>query len=65
MILIVFITKVAKASLDKALVENSEKHILVTTMLPIVADSPLEVQEPLVIQIGQREREDDEKQRIV
>ncbi|XP_031263760.1 uncharacterized protein LOC116121993 [Pistacia vera] len=64
-ILIVYITKVAKASLDKALVANSEKHILVTTMLPIVADPPLELQKPLAIQIGQREREDDEKQRIV
>ncbi|KAJ0053891.1 hypothetical protein Pint_03362 [Pistacia integerrima] len=64
-ILIVYITKVAKASLDKALVANSEKHILVTTMLPIVADPPSELQKPLAIQIGQREREDDEKQRIV
>lgn len=59
------ITKVAKASLDKALVENSEKRVFITTMLPIVADSSLEVQKPL-IQIRLREEEEEnEKQRLI
>ncbi|XP_044501492.1 TVP38/TMEM64 family membrane protein slr0305-like isoform X3 [Mangifera indica] len=64
-ILIMCITKVAKASLDKALVENSEKRVFITTMLPIVVDSSLEVQKPL-IQIGLREEEEEnEKQRLI
>ncbi|KAG6647657.1 hypothetical protein CIPAW_07G093200, partial [Carya illinoinensis] len=51
-IMLVCITKVAKASLDKALTENAEiEAILTPSMLPIRAESPLDLQKPLVIKI--------------
>ncbi|KAG2697151.1 hypothetical protein I3843_07G091900 [Carya illinoinensis] len=56
-IMLVCITKVAKASLDKALTENAEiEAILTPSMLPIRAESPLDLQKPLVIKIDPIER---------
>ncbi|XP_041016958.1 TVP38/TMEM64 family membrane protein slr0305-like isoform X1 [Juglans microcarpa x Juglans regia] len=61
-IILVCITKVAKASLNKALTENAEiEAILTPSMLPILAESPLDLQKPLIIKIDPM-REDDEKQ---
>lgn len=51
-ILIVYITKVAKASLEKALEGNEDMEgILASPGLPIVAEPALDLQEPLVIKI--------------
>ncbi|KAJ6838795.1 uncharacterized protein M6B38_319100 [Iris pallida] len=51
-ILLVYITKVAKASLEKALAENPEVDgILVSPQLPIVSGPPSDLHEPLVIKI--------------
>lgn len=48
----VCITKVAKASLEKALAENAEvEGLLSPSMLPIVADSPSNIREPLIVRI--------------
>jgi hypothetical protein len=64
-ILLICITKVAKASLDKALAENAEiEGIWTSPMLPIVAESPPDIQKPLIIKIDSL-REDDEKQMLV
>lgn len=64
-ILLICITKVAKASLDKALAENAEiEGIFTSSMLPIVAEPPLDIQKPLIIKIDSL-REDDEKQMLV
>ncbi|KAK2649238.1 hypothetical protein Ddye_016727 [Dipteronia dyeriana] len=44
--------KVAKALLDKALVENTDRGISVTpTMLPIVVESALHLHKPLITKI--------------
>lgn len=46
------ITKVAKASLEKALAENADvEGLLSPSMLPIVADSPSDIQKPLIVRI--------------
>lgn len=58
-ILLICITKVAKASLDKALSGNAE--IETVSILPIVAESPLDLHKPLIIKIDSV-REDGEKQ---
>lgn len=51
-ILMVFTTKVAKASLDKALAENGDiEGILGSPRLPIVAEPPVDLQKPLIIKI--------------
>ncbi|XP_068311774.1 uncharacterized protein [Pyrus communis] len=51
-ILMVCITKVAKASLDKAVAENAEiEGILSPSMLSIGADSSLDLRKPLVVRI--------------
>ncbi|TXG63607.1 hypothetical protein EZV62_010601 [Acer yangbiense] len=65
-VLIVCIAKVAKASLDKALVENTDRGILVATptMLPIVVESALHLQNPLITKIDSI-REDHENQLLV
>lgn len=65
-VLIVCIAKVAKASLDKALVENTDRGILVATptMLPIVVESALHLHNPLIIKIDSI-REDHENQLLV
>ena len=53
MILLVCITKIAKASLDKALAENAEvEGIISPSVLPIVSNSnALDLQKPLVVKI--------------
>ncbi|XP_062086107.1 uncharacterized protein LOC133792206 [Humulus lupulus] len=51
-IILVCITKVAKASLDKALAENTEvEGTLSPQTLPISSNSPLDLQKPLIIKI--------------
>lgn len=52
-ILMVYITKVAKASLDKALAENSDIEGIFGSepRLPIVAEPPLDIQKPFIIKI--------------
>uniref|UniRef100_A0A5B6ZB75 VTT domain-containing protein n=1 Tax=Davidia involucrata TaxID=16924 RepID=A0A5B6ZB75_DAVIN len=51
-IMMVYITRIAKASLDKALAENAEfDGILASPQLPIVAKPTLDLQKPLVIKI--------------
>ncbi|XP_042422810.1 transmembrane protein 64-like [Zingiber officinale] len=51
-ILLVCVTRVAKASLDKALAENTEvENLLVTTSLPVVSAASSDLRQPLVIQI--------------
>ncbi|XP_057467137.1 uncharacterized protein LOC130756608 [Actinidia eriantha] len=51
-ILMVYTTKVAKASLDKALTENADiDGILASPVLPIVQESPLDLQTPLIVKI--------------
>ncbi|KAF4368260.1 hypothetical protein F8388_007255 [Cannabis sativa] len=51
-IILVFITKVAKASLDKALAENGEvEGMSAPETLPISSNSPLDLQKPLIIKI--------------
>lgn len=55
---LVYITKVAKASLEKALEENGEiEGILGSQRLPIVAaeESPLDLEKPLIIKIDSSE----------
>ena len=55
-ILMVSITKVAKASLDKALADNAEvEDILISPTLPIVAEPPMDLHKPLTIQIDPSE----------
>ncbi|KAF8388002.1 hypothetical protein HHK36_026668 [Tetracentron sinense] len=51
-IMIGCVTRVAKASLDKALAENTETEgILASPQLPIVADPPSDLHQPLIIKI--------------
>ena len=51
-ILMVYTTKVAKASLDKALAENADiDGILASPVLPIVQEPPLDLQTPLIVKI--------------
>ncbi|KAI7984108.1 TVP38/TMEM64 family membrane protein slr0305 [Camellia lanceoleosa] len=52
-ILMVYITKVAKASLDKALAENGDIEGIFGSepRLPIVAEPPLDIQKPFIIKI--------------
>ncbi|XP_057499359.1 uncharacterized protein LOC130783639 [Actinidia eriantha] len=53
MILMVYTTKVAKASLDKALAENANiDGILASPVLPIIQELPLDLQTPLIVKIG-------------
>ncbi|XP_010255885.1 PREDICTED: uncharacterized protein LOC104596428 [Nelumbo nucifera] len=51
-VLMVAVTKVAKASLDKALAENLEiEGVLASPQLPIVADPPMDLHQPLIVKI--------------
>ncbi|KAG5554807.1 hypothetical protein RHGRI_012388 [Rhododendron griersonianum] len=51
-VLLVCVTKVAKAALDKALAENEDIDIIAASPeLPILADPPTELRQPLVIKI--------------
>lgn len=48
----VCVTKVAKAALDKALAENEDiDAILGSPELPIVAEQPVDLNQPLIIKI--------------
>lgn len=48
----VCVTKVAKAALDKALAENEDiDAILGSPELPIVAEPPVDLNQPLIIKI--------------
>lgn len=52
-VLMVCVTKVAKAALDKALAENMEVDgILATPQLPIVSEPPLDLHQPLIVKIN-------------
>lgn len=51
-VLMFFITKVAKSALEKALDENEDINgITVVPQLPIVADPPSELEQPLIVKI--------------
>ncbi|RWR94738.1 SNARE associated Golgi protein family [Cinnamomum micranthum f. kanehirae] len=51
-VLMVCVTKVAKAALDKALAENMEVDgILASPQLPIVSEPPLDLHQPLIVKI--------------
>ncbi|XXG83460.1 hypothetical protein AAC387_Pa10g1205 [Persea americana] len=51
-VLVVCVTKVAKAALDKALAENMEVDgIFDSPQLPIVSDPPLDLHQPLIIKV--------------
>ncbi|XP_058208527.1 uncharacterized protein LOC131321662 [Rhododendron vialii] len=51
-VLLVCVTKVAKAALDKALAENEDIDIIAASPeLPILADPPTDLRQPLVIKI--------------
>jgi len=51
-VLLVCVTKVAKAALDKALAENEDSDIVeALPELPIMADPPTDLRQPLVIKI--------------
>ncbi|XP_042518565.1 TVP38/TMEM64 family membrane protein slr0305-like [Macadamia integrifolia] len=55
-VLIICVTKVAKSSLDKALAENMEiDGALASSKLPIVADAPMDLNQPLIIKIDSSE----------
>ncbi|KAM7256486.1 hypothetical protein ACFE04_012227 [Oxalis oulophora] len=59
-LLIACILKIAKSSLEKALAENSElDEIMGPSMLPIVAESPLDIQSPLIIKIDLAKEDND------
>lgn len=48
----VCVTKVAKAALDKALAENEDiDAILSSPELPIMAEQPVDLNQPLIIKI--------------
>lgn len=50
MVLVVCVTKVAKAALDKALAENMEDDGILDSPLP-VSDPPLDLHQPLIIKV--------------
>ncbi|XP_042503409.1 TVP38/TMEM64 family membrane protein slr0305-like [Macadamia integrifolia] len=55
-LLMICVTKVAKASLDKALAENMDVDgVLASPQLPTAADAPLDLQQPLIITIDPSE----------
>lgn len=56
MVLIFCVTKVAKSALDKALAENEDlDFILASSQLTIVADIPVNLNQPLIIKIDPSE----------
>lgn len=55
MILIICITRVAKAALDKALAENEDYDDITSAQLPVVADAPVDLKQPLIIKIDSTE----------
>jgi hypothetical protein len=55
-VLIFCVTKVAKSALDKALAENEDlDFILASSQLTIVADIPVNLNQPLIIKIDPSE----------
>lgn len=57
-VLIYCVTKVAKSALDKTLAENEDvDFILASSQLPIVADTLVNLNQPLVIKIEPYEDE--------
>ena len=55
-VLLICVTRVAKAALDKALAENEDiDSILATPEIPIVAETPADLRQPLIIKIDSSE----------
>lgn len=55
-VLMVCVTKVAKAALEKALAENEDiDGVLASPQLPIVAEPPVDLNQPLIIKIDPAE----------
>lgn len=58
MVLIICVTRVAKAALEKALAENDDvDDILESPELPVVADPPGNLNQPLIIKIDDAHHE--------
>lgn len=51
MVLIICITRVAKAALDKALAENEDYDDITSGELPVVADFLVDLKQPLILKI--------------
>lgn len=51
MVLIICVTRVAKAALKKALAENEDVDDIASRQLPILADSAINLHDPLIIKI--------------
>lgn len=52
MVLIICVTKVAKAALEKALAENEDiDGILASPQLPVADELPVDLSQPLIIKI--------------
>lgn len=49
------VTRVAKAALEKALAENEDIDINATPELPVVAEAPAHLNQPLLIKIDPSE----------
>jgi hypothetical protein len=50
------VTKVAKAALEKALAENEDiEGVLASPQLPVVAEPPVDLNQPLIIKIDPSE----------
>ncbi|KAF7837232.1 TVP38/TMEM64 family membrane protein slr0305 family [Senna tora] len=62
-VLMICVTKVAKSALDKALAENEEIEGITTSspVLPIVSESPVDLNQPLIIKIDAPEEDSHEK----
>lgn len=54
-ILMICVTRVAKAALEKALAENEDIDINATPELPVVAEAPAHLNQPLLIKIDPSE----------
>jgi hypothetical protein len=55
-VLMICVTRVAKAALEKALAENEDiDGILTSPHLPIVAEPPVDLNQPLIIKIDSSE----------
>lgn len=55
-VLMICVTKVAKAALEKALAENEDiEGVLASPQLPIVAEPPVDLNQPLIIKIDPSE----------
>lgn len=61
MVLIICITRIAKAALDKALTENEVYDDIASARLPVVADAAVDLKQPLIIMINPAEDHNQEK----